>query len=139
MTKVIEVNFNKRERKDERQEKAIKTLFGYHNGSDIAVLTYPDGTVYEGEFKNGKQHGNGTMTFLDGDIYEGEFKDDKWYGKGKLIYSDGVVKGEWKDDKIQNINEITLSNGDVYKGQRLYIQIIICKLLRFLRTLKVTK
>ena len=33
-----------------------------------------DGGCYEGEYKDGKYHGQGTETWSDGDKYEGEFK-----------------------------------------------------------------
>ncbi len=46
--------------------------------------------VYEGETKNGKFHGKGTLTFEDGIKYEGEFKDGLIHGKGTYTY----LKGE---------------------------------------------
>ena len=38
---------------------------------------------YEGEWKDGKRHGNGIYTYLDGSYYEGEWVDDKMHGKGE--------------------------------------------------------
>ena len=32
-----------------------------------------DGSIYEGEFKNGKKHGIGHFTWSDGSSYEGQF------------------------------------------------------------------
>ena len=49
------------------------------NGFDTE--TYPDGSKYVGEWKNGEYHGQGTLTLLNGDKYEGKFKDgEKWNG-----------------------------------------------------------
>ena len=42
--------------------------------------TYPDGTTYVGEFKNGEFHGQGTHTDPDGTKYVGEWKDGKKVG-----------------------------------------------------------
>ena len=44
---------------------------------------------YEGEIKDGKYHGQGTLFFYSYDDiikYEGEFKDGKYHGQGKLFY-----------------------------------------------------
>ena len=51
--------------------------------------TYPDGSVYEGEFKYGKREGQGTQSDVDRfgnvkNLFEGTFKHDKRYGKGTL-------------------------------------------------------
>jgi hypothetical protein len=35
------------------------------------VMTFPDGTVYDGEFSNNRAKGKGKITFSDGDVYEG--------------------------------------------------------------------
>ena len=50
-------------------------------------FTYPDGEVYEGDWKDGKMHGKGKYTYgkgkWEGDVYEGDYKDGKQQGKGK--------------------------------------------------------
>ena len=43
-------------------------------------MTDPDGTIYEGEFKDDELNGKGKITFRSGTIYEGEFKDDRLNG-----------------------------------------------------------
>jgi len=76
---------------------------------------------YEGEFKNGKYHGQGTKTFPDGMKYEGEFKDGQPHGQGTITYPDGrKYVGEYKDEKEfrkQNFffdNNLTLlPNGNI--------------------------
>ena len=35
---------------------------------------WPDGTIYEGEYKNGEKEGKGEYNFPQGDRYIGEFK-----------------------------------------------------------------
>lgn len=44
------------------------------------MYTYLSGTVYDGEWKDGKKHGRGAMTFGNGDKYDGEWKRGKEHG-----------------------------------------------------------
>jgi hypothetical protein len=63
---------------------------------------YPE-KEYNGEWKNGKKHGEGYSYFPNGSYYFGEFKDDKPNGEGiaiikyNLYYS--KIVGKWKDGK----------------------------------------
>ena len=64
--------------------------------------TFEDGSIYVGEYKDGKYHGKGTYTFgkgeFEGDKYEGEYKDGKYHGKGTYTSSNGdKYIGEYKD------------------------------------------
>ena len=45
--------------------------------NEYGIYRYPDGSAYEGGFKDGKKHGQGKYTFANGDVYEGNWKDDK--------------------------------------------------------------
>ena len=49
---------------------------GYH------VHNYPSGSRYEGGWKGGRKHGQGTYTYAGGGKYVGEFVDDKRHGQG---------------------------------------------------------
>ena len=40
-------------------------------------MIHADGDVYEGDWKDGKQHGKGTYKSADGGVYEWDWKDDK--------------------------------------------------------------
>ena len=42
-----------------------------------------DDSVYEGEFKDDKKHGQRKLTWVDGSVYEGEWKDCNDTDKGK--------------------------------------------------------
>jgi hypothetical protein len=62
------------------------------------VLTFTSGSRdrYEGEWRDGKQHGCGIMTWTDGDRYEGEWRDGKRHGRGVFWFADGrVFDGAW--------------------------------------------
>ena len=47
------------------------------------------GDGYAGEWKNGKQHGQGTAYFANGDVYVGAFRNDKIQGQGTLTFANG--------------------------------------------------
>ncbi|MBC8460115.1 MAG: hypothetical protein H8D67_19170 [Deltaproteobacteria bacterium] len=44
-------------------------------------MTYPNGSKYIGEFKNGKNHGHGILTLPDGEKLVGEFRYGEFKGK----------------------------------------------------------
>ena len=45
-------------------------------------------------------HGNGKLTFNDGKVYEGEFKNNNREGYGKFIFNGGrSYEGMWSDGK----------------------------------------
>jgi len=59
---------------------------------------YSDGSVYEGEFKNGKKDGRGVYTYgsksiNDGSVYKGYFTQGKKNGFGKFTHKKGWSMG----------------------------------------------
>jgi hypothetical protein len=123
------------------------TIMKNENGDDrrhgYGLMTYSDGRIYEGDYKNNLKEGNGKLIFADGLIYEGEFKNNKHqgnlkaYDKNGNIVFDGTVneKGESTGfmihkDKSGNLYEgyivndfkegkgkFTFENGNVYEGE----------------------
>ena len=84
----------------------------------VSTRLYEDGSKYVGEFKDGKQHGQGTYTYANGDKYVGGFKDGNWHGQGTLTFANGdKYVGEWKDDKKHGQGTTTYANGDKYVGE----------------------
>ena len=59
--------------------------------------TYPDGNIYEGEYKDDRRNGKGTYKHHDGAKYVGEFKNNLPHGKGTAFASDNTIlqEGEW--------------------------------------------
>jgi hypothetical protein len=74
-------------------------MFGVKHGK--GVQTYPDGSVYMGEFAKGLEHGYGRREFPDGTAYEGRYRFGHKDGPGQLM-RDGVVieKGNYRDKEI---------------------------------------
>ena len=53
---------------------------------------WPDGTKYEGNFKEDRKDGFGIYYFYNGDKYEGNFKEDRFHGNGTYQVS---IKISW--------------------------------------------
>jgi len=53
---------------------------------------------YQGCWKDGKQHGEGTMFYPNGDIYTGQWVEGKKHGTGTYIFkaTDTKASGEWE-------------------------------------------
>jgi cell division septation protein DedD len=107
-------------------------------------MSYPDGSKYEGQWKDGRTQGQGTYTYADGGKYVGQwkdgtknghgiytapdnykyvgqFKDGKTCGQGLMIFPDGSkYEGEWKNGKfITNVRpekELTPGQTKIAKG-----------------------
>ena len=72
---------------------------------------FPNGDRYEGKWKGGKKHGQGVYFFSDGDTFVGQWKDGKPHGKGMYTYPSGEkFVGEWKDGKKQLQGPLILSD-----------------------------
>ena len=77
----------------------------------------PDGSIYEGFFKENKMEGRGRLLNIEGFVYEGEFKNCQASGYGKCIGLDGTVyKGSWQNDKQNGIGNETYSDTSQYIG-----------------------
>ncbi len=63
------------------------------------MLLWPDGSKYEGYFKNNMAHGRGRLIHANGEVYEGEWLNDKANGYGAHTHLDGATyTGDWLDD-----------------------------------------
>ena len=98
----------------------------------------PEGDIYEGEFSDGLENGNGIKyyrgIFQSAKKYEGTFKDGLENGKGKILFENGdFFEGEifngisWDEDTSNSSGSIyssfegsgiyAYSNGTQYKGK----------------------
>ena len=90
---------------------------------------------YEGQWGNGLPHGTGILCFADGSVYMGEFKQGKRQGFGRydLLEVKEHYAGEWRDDTSTHqrttflccqlshtghgCGEYTFTSGSVYRGE----------------------
>lgn len=80
--------------------------------------TYPDGTKYEGEWKEKKRHGYGIWSRSDGTKYIGEWEDDRPSGQGTFKGADGVVyTGEWEKGKRHGQGALSYPDGTRLIGE----------------------
>ena len=109
----------------------------------ILIVFLEDGSIYEGEYKNGKPNGKGSMTSFDNKtIYDGDWVNGKREGNGKLIISDeynytgpfendlfsgsggvlcdnkgNIYEGDFEKGKFEGYGHYKMSNGDTYIGE----------------------
>ncbi len=89
-----------------------------YNGEGI--LSLPDGTKINGEFKSGKASGQCTLTDKEGRvIYKGTYANDLYNGMGRLFSEDGgYAEGRFVDGEPTGIfNEYNADNELVYCGE----------------------
>jgi hypothetical protein len=94
----------------------------WHEGRRVdgfGVMVWPDGAIYQGEWRGEQREGPGTFTDRDrsiftgawardcrvdgkarlqystGDVYEGEFKNDRCHGEGTTVYGTDDRSGRW--------------------------------------------
>ncbi|KAG8432698.1 hypothetical protein GDO86_017080 [Hymenochirus boettgeri] len=78
--------------------------------------------TYEGRWLAGKPHGRGTLTWPDGRIYHGTFRNglEDGYGESRMpnktLNKDDRHLGHWKDGKMCGHGIYWYANGDVYEG-----------------------
>ncbi len=82
------------------------------------TFTYSDGSVYTGEWMDGKQHGKGTFKEGDGVTYVGDFVNNRLEGKGTLTKPDGsIYVGDFVRDQFEGNGNLIRSNGEKYVGE----------------------
>ena len=104
--------------KDTRADGSTIKFFGIANASGIQngwisadgtrgriadgnKITYSNGDVYEGTFKNDMRNGQGTYTFANGERYVGSFRDNQLSGEGTYTWPSGkTYTGRFENGKI---------------------------------------
>ena len=88
----------------------------WHNclGTD----NYPSGSRYIGEWKDGKEHGQGIFIWADGEEYIGQWMNGKKHGQGTYTYPSGSkYVGQWMNGKKHGQGTYTFPDGEGYIGQ----------------------
>lgn len=82
------------------------------------TMKSPDGSTYEGDWFDGRPHGQGILSSADGSAYVGEFRSGIRVGLGAMAYASGDrYAGYWKDSKPFGFGGIFLADGTIYLGQ----------------------
>jgi hypothetical protein len=80
------------------------------------IYLYQSGMQYEGEWKNGRRHGKGTLTYPEIYTYTGEWKNNKEDGYGGIVHNLYTYVGEWKRGSKNGKGSITYKNGIQFNG-----------------------
>ncbi|MCL1912060.1 MAG: hypothetical protein FWG13_07635 [Leptospirales bacterium] len=83
---------------------------------EVQTLTFPDGSTYVGQVKDGKLNGQGTYTWPNGSKYTGQWEDGKMQGEGTMISSAGTYIGQ-HEDGLPNGQGTMISSDGKYVGQ----------------------
>lgn len=98
---------------------------GWFRGSRIkgylphgrGMMRYLNGSVYTGQWENGKMHGNGRIVWEDGAVYSGQWVHGKRTGHGSYTWSNGDrYVGEWKENQLFGPGTFYHSDGTTEKG-----------------------
>lgn len=86
--------------------------------SGHGLIQFPNGSQYEGDFRDNKLHGEGTLTYSDGSVYQGGFVQGKRSGNGKLRNVNGTLyTGQWLEDDWNGYGKVILPGQHTYEGQ----------------------
>jgi ubiquitin len=91
-------------------------IFTQSGNSPYYKKTLNDGTVYKGEFINGKFQ-NGKIIYPNNDIGEGFFEDGYNLSRGKITCNNGYIyEGDFNSNRIIHTGKITCPNGYILEG-----------------------
>lgn len=89
----------------------------------LGTYIYRNGNTYTGNFIQGKKSGQGKLDYVNSKtketewFYEGEWKEDKKHGFGTLEWKNGSkFQGFFKEDQRTGHGQMTWINGDFYDG-----------------------
>lgn len=81
------------------------------------TMRYQNGSVYTGQWENGKMHGNGTIVWEDGAVYSGQWVHGKRTGHGSYTWATGDrYVGQWKENQFNGPGTFYHGTGAVEKG-----------------------
>ena len=93
-------------------------LYGFfqHGRLQTGIRKGSRGELYEGEFKDGDYHGEGTLRAA-GSVYVGSFKNGRYHGQGTITCTDGSrYEGMWRDGKRHGLGVCHYSSSEVFSG-----------------------
>ena len=81
------------------------------------MMTFANGSVYDGNYENDTMNGNGTFTWSSGATYTGSFENEMKSGKGIMTFASGdVYTGDFAMDMRNGNGHYQWANGSYYVG-----------------------
>jgi len=95
------------------------TLNGLGRPNGRGIMSFNDGSIYDGEWQNSVMVGQGTCTFSDGITeYSGEWKNGNPDGQGCFLYSNGDrYDGSWENGLMEGLGIYVYKNSEIYDGR----------------------
>lgn len=85
---------------------------------DHLMITFPDGSSYDGATDGQFLSGTGTLRFANGDSYTGNFSNGTRTGHGVYSWSNGdVYNGTWSDDMMDGSGRYIYADGSCAQGE----------------------
>ena len=84
------------------------------------TMTYEDGTMYEGDWREGQKSGNGKYFYDEGGMYDGDYQEDNRHGNSTYYYPDGgMYEGKFSDSNMKMHGNGThlRPDGAMYQGE----------------------
>jgi hypothetical protein len=73
---------------------------------------------YEGDWRDGVPHGEGTYSYADGRRFEGRFEVGRVNGRARFVYPSGdVLEGEFRNDELFGVGRMARTSGEVLMVQ----------------------
>ncbi|KAJ8768171.1 hypothetical protein K2173_021111 [Erythroxylum novogranatense] len=95
----------------------LRRLFDMEDALKMEDTALPNGDVYTGYSMGVIPHGKGTYTWLDGTIYEGDWEEGKMTGKGKILWPSGAkYEGDISGGYLHGFGTFIGPNGSEYLG-----------------------
>ena len=98
----------------------VEGWVGDYRGEGAGEGTYiePNGSVYEGQFLDGRRHLRGTMRYSNGYVYVGEWKHGTIHGRGRFVTGRGEeYDGEWFEGQRHGRGRAVYLDGSTYEGE----------------------
>lgn len=85
---------------------------------DNLLVTFSDGTTYDGNTDGVTLSGTGRMQFANGDTYSGNYANGLRDGQGVYTWSNGdVYDGSWSEDLMNGSGKYTYADGSCAQGK----------------------
>jgi len=82
------------------------------------VVTWNDGSSYDGEWKDGRRAGLGSQTYANGRKYVGQWKRNKIHGRGVFTWPNGVMyNGLFRKNQRHGSGLQTYPDGTSFEGE----------------------
>lgn len=91
----------------------------YHAGKldGRGVSVFPDGSGYDGQWRDSLPNGRGVYHWAGGNRYEGEWLNNRRHGTGIETFASGDrYEGQWRNDRPEGQGTLSAADKEVYIG-----------------------